>query len=152
MKLMVTKRRSSHFGYLRKVASALAMFAIALVVGISARTATINRQRQPWESTRILTGIVSDSMCGRGHTMNGQGDAECTRLCVKLGYNYALVVGRSLFILQGHETELNKFAGDIVMVTGTVRRDTVTVESIATVERAHSPESVSANGAGPGVQ
>lgn len=144
MRLMETKSCTSHGGYHRKAASALAMLAIALGVGMSARTATIRWQRQPWESTRILTGIVSDSMCGRGHTMNGQGDAECTRLCVKLGCKYALVVGRSLFTLQGHEAALDKFAGEVVMVTGTVRGDIVTVESVTPVNRAHSLESLSA--------
>lgn len=148
MKLMEMKSRSLHLGHLRKVASALAMLAIAFGVGMSAGTATIDRPKQPWESTRILTGIVSDSMCGRGHTMNGQGDAECTRLCVKLGCKYALVVGRSLFTLQGHEADLDKFAGEIVMVTGTVWRDTITVESVAPVNRAHSLEPLSASEAG----
>ena len=38
-----------------------------------------------------FTGVVSDAMCGAKHMMDG--DAACTRACVKKGSAYALVVG-----------------------------------------------------------
>lgn len=67
-------------------------------------------------------------MCGSAH---GMGDAECTRECVKLGAGYALVVKKKIYVLQGHQAELDRFAGENVLVTGKVRnRDTVTVESV----------------------
>jgi hypothetical protein len=72
-------------GYIRTVGSALALSAVMMGIGLSGRTATINIPKEPWETKRILSGIVSDSMCGKGHTLSGHGDRECTRLCVKLG-------------------------------------------------------------------
>jgi hypothetical protein len=124
-------------GYIRTAASALALSAVIMGFGFSARTATINREKVPWETRHILSGIVSDSVCGKGHTINRHGDRECTRLCVKLGANYALVVGKSLFILKGHEAELDEFAGQSVIVTGAVSRDTVRVESVAPLYLRH---------------
>jgi uncharacterized membrane protein YoaK (UPF0700 family) len=41
----------------------------------------------------VLTGTLSDSMCGAQHMEKGKSAAECTRECVKGGTKYALVVG-----------------------------------------------------------
>jgi hypothetical protein len=123
---------------IRAVVSALLLSAVIMVIVFSARTATINRQTDPSETRRIMSGVVSDSVCGKGHTINGHGDRECTRLCVKLGANYALVVGRSLFILKGHEAELDEFAGQRVIVAGAVSRNTIRVESVAPLDLLHN--------------
>jgi hypothetical protein len=51
-----------------------------------------------------------------------------------MGAGYALAVGKKVYILQGHQVELYKFAGDPVIVKGRiVSRDTVAVESVAPV-------------------
>jgi len=79
-----------------------------------------------------LTGTVSDSLCGNDHGIKATGDAECTRLCVELGADYALVVGHKLYILQGHPADLERFAGKQVRVNGrAVTRDTVLVDHVA---------------------
>lgn len=80
-------------------------------------------------------------MCGKGHAVNGHGDRECTRVCVKLGANYALVANRSLFILKGHEVELDEYAGEKVIVAGTVDGNMVRVESIVPVDLVHNAAS-----------
>lgn len=78
-----------------------------------------------------LTGIVSDTSCGSTHGTNTQGDAECTRQCVKLGADYALAVGEKVYVLQGHRDELNQFAGETVVISGKViNRYTVAVDSV----------------------
>jgi len=38
--------------------------------------------------------------------------AECTRECVTKGTKYALVVGKKIYTLDGHEAELDKLAGE----------------------------------------
>ena len=79
-----------------------------------------------------LTGIVSDTTCGSTHGTRAQGDAECTRLCVKLGAEYALAVGEKIYVLRGHQAELNTFTGDMVVIRGEiVNHNTVAVESVA---------------------
>jgi hypothetical protein len=128
-------------GYIRTVICAFLLSTLIVGMGFSARTATINREKLPWETKRILSGIVSDSACGKGHTINGHGDRECTQACVKLGANYALVISRSLFILKGHEVELNEYAGEKVIVTGAVNGNIVRVEAVAAVDPGHDTAS-----------
>jgi hypothetical protein len=141
MKSMGIWRLFSRRGYIRTVASALALSTVIMGIGFSGRTATINREKAPWETKRVLSGIVSDSVCGKGHTINGRGDRECTRICVKLGANYALVAGRSLFVLKGHEAELNEYAGEKVIVAGAVSGNIVRVESVAPLDLVHGAAS-----------
>ena len=114
MKSIEIARLFPRRGYIRTVICVLALSTLIMGMGFSARTATINREKLPWETKRILSGIVSDSVCGKGHTINGHGDRECTRTCVKLGANYALVASKSLYLLKGHESELDEYAGEKV--------------------------------------
>lgn len=79
---------------------------------------------------KTLTGIVSDNMCGATHMLKDKTAAECTRLCVKQGSKYALVVGQKVYMLEGHEPQLDKLAGTHVTVKGRVSGDTVAVESV----------------------
>jgi hypothetical protein len=131
----------SRQGHIRTIAFALALSTVIMGIGLSGRSATINRAKVPWETKRILSGIVSDSICGKGHTINGHGDRECTRICVRLGANYALAASGSLFILKGHEAELDEYAGEKVIVAGAVNGNIVRVESIAPGGLLHSAAS-----------
>ena len=83
------------------------------------------------EAQKTLTGVVSDAMCGQTHMTKDKSAAECTRYCVKQGTKYALVVGKNVYTLEGHEAELHKYAGQRVTLTGTVKDETVTVASVA---------------------
>jgi len=77
-----------------------------------------------------LTGVVSDAVCGAHHRMKGMSAADCTRMCVKAGQSYALVVGNKVYNLSGHSPELYKYAGRKVAVTGKLSADKLTVDSV----------------------
>ena len=77
-----------------------------------------------------LTGIVSDAMCGAHHMAKDKSAADCTRECVKQGTKYALLVGKKVYTLEGHEAELDKVAGMKATVKGRVSGETVTVQSV----------------------
>jgi hypothetical protein len=79
---------------------------------------------------KTLTGTVSDSMCGAHHMAKDKSAAECTRICVKQGTKYALVVGKKVYTLQGHEAELDKVAGMKATVKGKVSGESLTVQSV----------------------
>ena len=81
-------------------------------------------------ATKTLTGVVSDSMCGAKHMAKDKSPAECTRMCVKQGMQYALVAGNKIYTLEGHEAELDKLAGARATVKGSVAGDVVTVASV----------------------
>ncbi len=86
------------------------------------------------EAKQTLSGVVSDSMCGAKHMMEGS-PAECTRACVGKGSKYALVVGDKVYTLDTSDQktldQLNKLAGEKAKVTGTVNGDTVEVSSVS---------------------
>lgn len=82
------------------------------------------------------TGVVSDDMCGAKHTMMpGGSDADCTRMCVKGGSAYALVVGQKAYTLATSDKQqvatLDKYAGKRVVVKGTLSGETLKVHSVA---------------------
>ena len=80
---------------------------------------------------KTLTGVVSDAMCGSTHMMKDKPAAECLRYCVKQGTRYALVAGKNVYTLEGHEAELDKYAAQKVSVMGTLKGETLTVESVS---------------------
>lgn len=92
---------------------------------------TLSVLAQTPDSSKTLTGVVSDAMCGQSHMMKDKSAAECTRACVKEGTKYALVAGKTIYTLDGHEADLDKYAGQKVTLTGAVSGQTVTVKSVA---------------------
>jgi len=113
-----------------KLFSALVIASLVLAVGMSA-SSLVDKYGRP---DVALTGMVGDTACGSAHGPNAQRNGECTRQCVEMGAGYALVVGKKIYLLQGHKAELDKFAGETVVVRGKVHtRDTVVVESITPV-------------------
>jgi hypothetical protein len=105
-----------------------------LVLGATALLETASILAQTSGAQKRLTGVVSDAMCGQTHMMKDKPDADCLRYCVKQGNQYALVVGKSVYTLEGHEAELDKYAAKRVTVKGTVKGETMTVESVVPAE------------------
>jgi hypothetical protein len=101
----------------------ISMLAMATVAPFAIRGQASGEQK-------TLTGVVSDAMCGATHMMKDKPDADCLRYCVKQGTKYALVVGRSVYTLEGHEAELDKYAAQKVTVKGALKGETLTVESV----------------------
>lgn len=93
------------------------------------------QQAQPAATDKTFTGVISDSMCGATHMAKDVSAAECTRMCVKQGQKYALVVGKKVYTLQGHEQELDKLAGQWVTVQVTASGDTLTVSSVTPAKK-----------------
>jgi type 1 fimbria pilin len=79
---------------------------------------------------KTLTGVVTDTMCGAKHMMKDKSAAECTRLCVKQGMDYGLLVGDKVYTLKGNTAAIDKLAGERATVTGTVSGNDVKVDTI----------------------
>ena len=56
--------------------------------------------------------------------------AQCTRECVKQGSDFVLASGDKVYTLQGDKSQIDKFAGQKVMVKGKVSGTTIVVDSI----------------------
>ncbi len=78
----------------------------------------------------VIGITVSDSMCGATHMAKDKTPAECTRMCVQDGQKYALVVGKKVYTLDGHEDELSKLAGRSAAVQGTLNGSALSVSSV----------------------
>jgi hypothetical protein len=70
--------------------------------------------------TKTLEGVVGDTMCGLKHQMGNISDKECTTKCVGMGSSYALIVGDTVYELNGKSGDLEKLAGAKAKVTGSV--------------------------------
>src|SRR5256886_17554829 len=95
-----------------------------------ASTPATSKPAEASSAPKTLTGTVSDAMCGAHHMEKDKSAAECTRECVKKGTKYALVVGKKVYTLEGHEAELEKVAGMRATVKGQVSGETVAVQSV----------------------
>ena len=80
---------------------------------------------------KTLTGTISDAMCGAKHKMGDVSAAECTNGCVGMGSKYALVVGSTVYELEGKADDLKALAGQKVKLTGTVDGKKIQVESVS---------------------
>ena len=89
---------------------------------------------QGMDKGTTLTGTVTDAACGVKHKMSGSA-AQCTNACVKMGSNYALVVGSKVYTLwvKGATAgeSLAELAGGQAKVTGKVDGNTIFVNSVA---------------------
>jgi hypothetical protein len=102
----------------------LTIAAVALTCGMAISTRAAS-------ATKSLTGVVTDAECGKTHNMmKGMSDAACTRMCVKAGSAYALIVGDKVYTLRGHSAELNKYAAQKVTVQGAMKGKDFVVESV----------------------
>jgi len=127
MKTGEPRSQHSQAVHILRIASVLIISGMVMAIAMSAGAVMVEKR-----SATMLTGIVSDSMCGADHGIKATGDAECTRSCVELGAQFALVVGKKTYILQGHPVDLYRFAGDKVRVKGrALNPDTIIVEQVA---------------------
>ena len=106
----------------RNVFRSAVLFAIVMALALMV-SPQISAQ-QP----KTLTGVVSDVMCAGKHPA-GMSAAECTRSCAKEG-GYALVVGKDVYTMKGHDADFDKYAAQTVTVTGAVNGKIVTAASV----------------------
>ena len=122
----------------RTLAGAIAIVALSGMLVAAQMQMPDKSSNKPGEASampKTLTGIVSDSMCGAHHMAKDKSPAECTRMCIKQGMKYALVVGSKVYTLEGHEAELDKLAGEKVTVKGEVTGGTLAVQSVVPAKK-----------------
>jgi hypothetical protein len=85
---------------------------------------------------QTFTGVITDTMCKKEHTMvAGQPDDKCIAMCVKgTSSQYALYDGKEVLKLSDQKTPA-KFAAKRVKVTGVLDEKTKTIK-VASIEAA----------------
>jgi hypothetical protein len=80
---------------------------------------------------QTFTGVITDTMCGKSHTMMaGQPDEKCVAACVKGSSQYALYDGQTVLKLSDQKTPAG-FAAKRVKVTGTLNGKTQTIKVVS---------------------
>ncbi len=120
----------------RTVVNTIAFLTLSTMLMAAQMQMPASKPAKASAAPKTLTGTVSDSMCGAHHMEKDKSAAECTRECVKKGTKYALVVGKKVYTLDGHEAELDKLAGERATVKGSVMGEMVMVESVAAAKKA----------------
>jgi hypothetical protein len=90
----------------------------------------------PRAAEQTWKGQISDNLCGAKHeeAAEGQGkmpDRECTLACVRGGSKFALIADGKMFQIANQDLEdLKTHAGHVVLVTGELKGETITVSKI----------------------
>ena len=76
-----------------------------------------------------VTGVITDTMCGKTHGMAaGQPDEKCVAMCVKgSGSQYALYDGKDVWKLSDQKKPA-QFTAQRVTITGSVNEKTKTIK------------------------
>ena len=115
---------------------------VLLIAGLLAPSripVTPSALAQSKAKTQTVTGFVGDTTCGITHISSSS--KTCTLRCVKnMGAKYALVVGKTVYTLEGKEAELEKLAGERAKVTGVIQGTTLRVSSVASGKFTEAPD------------
>ena len=115
---------------------------VLLIAGLLAPSripVTPSALAQSKAKTQTVTGFVGDTTCGITHISGSS--KTCTLRCVKnMGAKYALVVGKTVYTLEGKEAELEKLAGERAKVTGVIQGTTLKVSSVASGKFTEAPD------------
>lgn len=103
------------------------LFAFLIVVFSGAAPAL----QPPGQRVRAFTGSISDSACGLKHMMPGDTPKQCTLECVHMGAKFVLADGaRHKVYALSDQAQAQPFAGENVVVTGTLNGAVIEVKSI----------------------
>jgi hypothetical protein len=85
---------------------------------------------------QTLIGIVGDSKCKGGVDRKNLTPLSCAYTCTHSeGRDYVLVTHGAIYVLNGHNKELDKFAGGRATVSGRVTGNTVEVDSVSPAKK-----------------
>ncbi len=134
LEVIEVSRREGEDMYNHSISSLLSTALLSLTPALAPAWAQAPSNFPPAENSgleKTLTGTVSDAVCKGWHNRKGRTNDSYSLKCVEDGADYVLVVAKTLYILQGHRTELDKFAGGRATVTGRLTGNNLSVDSVA---------------------
>jgi hypothetical protein len=98
------------------------------------RTSAANPASGPQSSaveSQTYDGMITDTHCGAKHSAAiGLAAADCTRVCIHSGEEFALIDGDKVYVLSGDRDALKRIAGQRVKIVGTLNGNTISVSSV----------------------
>jgi hypothetical protein len=84
--------------------------------------------------SQTYEGMITDTQCGARHSAAiGRAAADCTRVCVHGGHQFALVDGDRIYLLEGEPAALQLVAGQRARIVGTLNGNKISVASVAAI-------------------
>jgi hypothetical protein len=122
------------------VVSAIACAQALLIAALGAVAGTAGGESQSPQprlasASQLQTyeGMITDAQCGAKHSAAiGRSAADCTRVCVHGGGQFALVDGDTIYLLEGEFASLKRAAGQRARIVGTLNGNKISVASVAT--------------------
>ena len=118
------------------IACALALFIASL--GAAAGVAVSDESTQASNASsdeRTYEGLITDTRCGAKHQPSiARSAADCARVCVHAGAQFALIDGDKAYVLDGNLQLLKRIAGQRARIVGSLSGNTITVSSVAAGE------------------
>ena len=87
--------------------------------------------QQVHAASQPIEGVISDTMCGKKHMLQGKTAAECIAECLQGKASYALVAGAKVYSLAAKPQTIEPFAGKHVHIEGDLKDNTITITSIS---------------------
>jgi hypothetical protein len=135
---MKTKRYENRLGIeilLLGTAIACGLALLMATLGAAAGAATrADAAAQETQTPAVQTyeGMVTCSRCGARHSaLLGQTAADCARLCIRGGADFALVDGTVTYVLEGDRGVLGRLAGQRARIVGELNGKTIKISSVA---------------------
>jgi len=124
------------------IAKPTAAAVLALTAALAPAWAQLSKAPLPAQTSTMdgmeqtLTGTISDSKCKGTVDRKTQTLASCARQCTHFeGRDYVLLMGNTVYVLNGHKSDLAKFAGGRAVITGRVDGNTVLVDSVSSAKK-----------------
>jgi hypothetical protein len=110
--------------------SAILFTGVAVAVAGGGERANASAQEGDNPKETVYAGLITDDHCGARHDMDsGKNPANCTKMCIRNGSKYILVVGDKRYALAGNASTLDGLAGQRANVAGTLEGNTIKLGS-----------------------
>ncbi|MCU1300775.1 MAG: hypothetical protein JWQ87_1059 [Candidatus Sulfotelmatobacter sp.] len=122
----------------RRVAFLLAGLSALIIASSSlidttaaAKPVLAQNNASPALSSQSYEGVITDTRCGAKHSAAiGMAAADCTRVCVHGGEQFALVDGDNVYVLEGNLQQLKRMAGQRVRILGNLNGTKISVSAV----------------------
>jgi hypothetical protein len=105
---------------------------LTLIAGVKPGASQGRSESSSGMQTQSYEGVITDTHCGAKHSAAiGLAAADCARVCVHGGEQFALVDADKLYMLEGDTEAVKRMAGQRVRVAGILNGDKISVSSVA---------------------
>ena len=124
---------------------AIVIAALGAAAGTAAGEAESGQQGPPSNGgEQTYEGVITDTHCGAKHSaIIGKSAADCTRVCVHTGEEFALVDGDAVYLLEGNPDTLKRVAGQRVRIVGQLSGKKISVTSVVATAKSRVTDSES---------